>query len=110
MVRHSLRPLPTQGLIINPIIYAELCSGAATAAVVDAILQTLQVGYQELPREALFLASKAHLAYRRRGGTRTSPLPDFFIGAHAEVAGLTLLTRDKGRYTTYFPRVTLICP
>jgi predicted nucleic acid-binding protein len=64
----------------------------------------------ELPRLALFLAAQAYRAYRVRGGMKTAPLPDFFIGAHAEASGMTLLTRDKSRYTTYFPSARLICP
>lgn len=66
--------------------------------------------FQALPREALFLAGKVFLDYRRHGGQRRSPLPDFFIGAHAAVAGWELLTRDVARYRTYFPRVKLIHP
>lgn len=63
-----------------------------------------------LPYEAGWLASQAFLGYRRRGGTKTSPLPDFYIGGHAEVAGLTLVTRDPARIRTHFPGVTLVCP
>ena len=63
-----------------------------------------------LPYEAAWPAAEAFATYRRRGGTRTSPLPDFYIGAHSQVASLTLLTRDATRYRTYFPNVTLICP
>ncbi len=70
----------------------------------------LELHYAELPREALYLAAKAFKTYRQRGGTKTSPLPDFFIGAHAQAAGFTLLTRDAARYQTYFPTVPLICP
>jgi len=98
------------GLMVNPVIYAELCVGAGKAFEVDGLLSDLKMEYRELPREALFLASKAFLHYRRRGGTKASPLPDFFIGAHAEVLGIAILTRDQSRYKTYFPRVRLICP
>ncbi len=63
-----------------------------------------------LPREAAFLAAKCFDRYRRKGGARSSPLPDFFIGAHAAVAGMTLLTRDARRYRTYFPKLKLIAP
>lgn len=65
---------------------------------------------EPLPYAAGFLAGKAFLSYRRRGGARTTPLPDFYIGSHAAVAGYRLLTRDARRYRTYFPRVELICP
>lgn len=77
---------------------------------VDTLLAKLELEFSEIPRQALFLASQAHLAYRRNGGTRTSGLPDFFIGVHAEALGIPILTRDKGRYSTYFPKAPLICP
>ena len=70
----------------------------------------MELALADIPREALFLASKAHLSYRRQGGIKASPLPDFFIGAHAQVLGIPILTRDQGRYRTYFPHVALICP
>jgi len=81
-----------------------------TPAEVDSLLAALELEFSDLPREALFLASQAHVAYRRRGGTRISGLPDFFIGAHAQALGIPILTRDTGRYSTYFPKVPLICP
>jgi predicted nucleic acid-binding protein len=65
---------------------------------------------EAIPYEAAFLAGKAFVTYRRRGGTKPSPLPDFFIGAHAAVAGYTLMTRDAARYRTYFPKLALIVP
>ncbi|WP_367872244.1 type II toxin-antitoxin system VapC family toxin [Luteolibacter sp. Populi] len=98
------------GLLVNAIIYAELCAPARGTAEVDSLLVQLELEFAEITRHALFLASQAHLAYRRRGGTRISGLPDFFIGAHAEALGIPILTRDKGRYATYFPKVPLICP
>lgn len=99
-----------RGLFVNAMIYAELCAPAKDTAEVDTLLAALELEFFDLPREALFLASQAHLAYRRRGGTRISGLPDFFIGAHAQALGIPILTRDKGRYATYFPSVPLICP
>ncbi len=99
-----------RGLAINPMIFAELCAGAENKAEVEEVVSDLKLEYREIPREALFLAAKAFLQYRRRGGTKTSPLPDFFIGAHAAVLGISILTRDKGRYAKYFPKVRLICP
>ena len=99
-----------RGLVINPIIFAELCAGAENMSDVEEVVSGLKLEYRELPREALFFAAKAFLQYRRRGGTKTSPLPDFFIGAHAVVLGIPILTRDKGRFATYFPKVRLICP
>jgi predicted nucleic acid-binding protein len=98
------------GLLINPLIYTELCTAAATTADVDKLLAGLKLELRELSREALFLTAKAFLKYRRQGGTKTAPLPDFFIGAHAQVLGVPILTRDAGRYTSYFPSVQLICP
>ena len=98
------------GLLVNPLIYTELCTQASTTADVDKLLTELKLELRELPREALFLAAKAFLKYRRQGGTKTAPLPDFFIGAHAQALGIPILTRDASRYTSYFPGVPLICP
>lgn len=109
----SLTTLEThapEGLIINPMIYSELCSNAESPGEVDELLETMDIRMAEIPRETLFLASKVHLTYRRRDGSRTSGLPDFFIGAHASVSDLTLLTHDPSRFRTYFPKVKLICP
>jgi hypothetical protein len=97
-------------LFINPLIYAELCYPASSPDEVNQVVESLGFQYVELPRLALFLAAQAYRAYRVRGGMKTAPLPDFFIGAHAEASGMTLLTRDKSRYTTYFPSARLICP
>jgi hypothetical protein len=77
---------------------------------VDARFVAMDLQWSEIPRAALFAAAKAHLLYRQRGGTRTAGLPDFFIGAHAQVLGVPILTRDAGRYRTYFPTVPLITP
>jgi predicted nucleic acid-binding protein len=98
------------GLLINALIYTELCTDAASTADVDKLLAGLKLELRELSREALFLTAKVFLKYRRQGGTKTAPLPDFFIGAHAQVLGVPILTRDAGRYTSYFPSVQLICP
>jgi predicted nucleic acid-binding protein len=97
-------------LVINPIIYAEVSIGYAWVEHVEAVLPADRFRREALPHEAAFLAGKSFLAYRRRGGRRTSPLPDFFIGAHAAVRGYQLLTRDAMRYRTYFPTVPLIAP
>jgi predicted nucleic acid-binding protein len=96
-------------LVINPIIYAEVSIGYERIEDLEAALGD---GFRRdpLPWEAAFLAGKCFVAYRRRGGVRRSPLPDFYIGAHAAVAGFRLLTRDAGRYRTAFPSLTLICP
>lgn len=95
---------------INPIIYAELCYQQTSPEEVDKMLETIELGYSELPREALFLASQAFRKYRDTGGTKTSPLADFFIGAHAAALGIPLITRDPTRYRNYFPMITLITP
>lgn len=97
-------------LVINPIIYAELSLAFSSVEALDATVDELQLPLVELPRPALFLAGKAFIRYRRRGGTRTQVLPDFFIGAHAAVAGMKLLTRDPRRYRQDFPTVELITP
>lgn len=95
---------------INPIIYAEMAPAFATAADLDAAIPPDELARLPIPFEAGWLAGQAFLRYRRAGGDRRSPLPDLYIGAHAQVAGITLLTRDVGRYRTYFPAVTLIAP
>jgi predicted nucleic acid-binding protein len=97
-------------LVINPIIYAEVSGGFDTIEALDEALSPEVYTRAPLPWDAAFLAARVFRDYRRRGGTRTSTLPDFFIGAHAAVAGLTLLTRDARRYRTYFPRLRIIAP
>jgi predicted nucleic acid-binding protein len=99
-----------QGLAINAVIYAELCPAFRSEAELSAALAGWPLQRLALPYEAAWPAAQAFAEYRNRGGQRTTTLPDFFIGAHAQVAGLTLLTRDAARYRTYFPRVPLICP
>ena len=94
----------------NDVIYAELSVGFGQIEEVDAFVAGAGLALEPMPRAALFLAGKAFARYRRAGGSRTGVLPDFFIGAHAAVMGLPLLTRDTGRYRTYFPAVTLITP
>jgi predicted nucleic acid-binding protein len=97
-------------LVINPIIYAEV---SIRFERIEELEETLPPSYfrrDALPWEAGFLAGKCFAAYRRRGGLRRTALPDFYIGAHAAVSGMTLLTRDVARYKTYFPRVRLISP
>ena len=97
-------------LVINPLIYAEASVRFTSIEELDAALATDMFEREPIPYEAAFLAGKAYLTYRRRGGTRRSPLPDFFIGAHAAVSGYRLLTRDSARYRTYFPKLSLIAP
>ncbi len=95
---------------INAVIYAELSVAYARIEELEDTVETAGLRLLEIPREALFLAGKAFLAYRKQGGTRTGVLPDFFIGAHAAVMELPLLTRETARYRTYFPGVALIAP
>lgn len=97
-------------LLVNDIVYAELSASFATPDEVDEALARIDVELTPTPRSALFLAGKAYGRYRSAGGTRTGVLADFFIGAHAAVAKLPLLTRDARRYRTYFPTVDLITP
>ena len=97
-------------LAINPIIYAEIASGFVTMGELDRHIGPDRFRRLSLPYEAGYVAGRAFLEYRRRGGVRTSPLPDFYIGAHAAVSGLSLLTRDARRYAGYFPKVRLISP
>jgi predicted nucleic acid-binding protein len=96
-------------LVINPIIYAELSVGIEKIEELDQFLGA-DFRRDPLPWEAAFVAGKAFLAYRRRGGLKTAPLPDFYIGAHAAVQSMKILTRDPKRYTSYFPTVTIIEP
>jgi predicted nucleic acid-binding protein len=97
-------------LVINPVIYAEVSIRYSRIEELDAALPKAMFDREAIPYEAAFLAGKSFLAYRRRGGAKQSPLPDFFIGAHAAVAGYLLMTRDAARYRTYFPKLSLIAP
>ena len=97
-------------LVINPVIYAEISVRFRSVEDLDEAIPSNDYMRAALPWSAAFLAGKAFVDYRRRGGTRTSTLPDFFIGAHAAAGDLTLLTRDVARYRTYFPTVRLIAP
>ncbi len=97
-------------LLINPVIYAELATDFSTIESLDAVVVRAQLELRELPREALFLAGHAHLRYRHRGGTRAGVLSDFFIGAHASVLKIPVLTRDTARYKAYFNNLRLIAP
>ena len=97
-------------LVINPIIYSEVSARYDTIEQVDDAVPPDFYRRAPLPWEAAFLAGKCFVQYRRRGGTKTSPLPDFFIGAHAAVVGMTLLTRDARRYRAYFPKLRIVSP
>lgn len=110
----SVRQLRAQAkinrLLINPIIYSELSLTFSTVEALDQTITDLGLTVIEIPRPALFLAGKAFVRYRRQGGIKSNVLGDFFIGAHAAVAGYPILTRDTRRYASYFPGVSLIAP
>ena len=97
-------------LVINPLVYAEVSIGFSAIEDLEDALPGDLYRREEFPYEAGFLAGKCFLRYRRHGGLKRSPLPDFYIGAHAAVAGYRLLTRDATRYRTYFPNLVLIAP
>jgi predicted nucleic acid-binding protein len=100
----------THILCISPIIYAEVSVGFERIEELEAAIIASGVRMLQIPKEALFLAAKVFVEYRRRSGIKLSPLPDFFIGAHAAVENLELLTRDVSRYKSYFPTVKLVSP
>ena len=100
----------TNTLYINSIIYTELSIGFNQIEEVENAISALDIKVLEIPREGLFLSGKVYLNYRKNKGTKNSPLPDFFIGAHASVSKLDLITRDISKYKTYFPQVRLIHP
>ena len=97
-------------LSINPIIYSELSSAFSKIEELDDVLQTMGLKFVQIPKPALFLAAKAFLMYRKKGGKKHNVLGDFFVGAHAAVSRLPVLTRDTQRYQTYFPSVELVSP
>ncbi len=107
---HLSRCAEHSSLAINPVIYAEVSIGFNRIEELEEALPAELFQRLQMPWEAAFLAGKSFLKYRRAGGNRRSPLPDFFIGAHAVVEGMTLLTRDAARYKTYFPKLKLIFP
>lgn len=110
----SVRQLRAQAqvheLFINPVIHSELSLAFDSVKAADEAIGGMGLAFQELPRPALFLAGRAFVKYRRRGGTRANVLADFFIGAHAAVLGCGILTRDARRYRSYFPTVHLLTP
>ena len=100
----------TNTLYINSIVYTDVSIGFNNIEEVETAISELGIKVLEIPREALFLTGKIFLKYRKNKGTKTSPLPDFFIGAHVTISKFVLITRDSNRYKTYFPRVKLIHP
>lgn len=97
-------------LAINPVTYAEVSLAFSTIEALDRVVKKMNLAVHQMPRAALFLAGKAFVQYRRRGGSKAQVLPDFFIGAHAAVQGWPLLTRDAGRFRTYFPSLVVLAP
>jgi predicted nucleic acid-binding protein len=106
MTLHSM----TNDLCINPIIYAELAHRYESRVQLDRVVTKLKLGWLELDRDTLYLASQAYAVYRKRAGSKSNVLADFFIGAQALQQRCKLMTRDTKRYKTYFPNVELICP
>lgn len=106
----KLRSAKPGQLAVNMVVYAELAGHPAEPAHLDRFLEVLGIQMSDLSRRAARLAGLAFWQYRQRGGINTGVLPDFFIGAHAQADGHQLLTRDAGRYKTYFPKIKLICP
>ena len=100
----------TNTLYINSIVYTEVSIGFDKIEEVEAAISELGIKVLEMPREALFLTGKVFLQYRRNKGKKKSPLPDFFIGAHATVSQFELITRDSAKYNTYYPQLKLIKP
>jgi len=100
----------TNSLYINSIVYTEISIGFRKIEEVEEAISNLGIKVLEIPREALFLAGKIFLKYRNNKGTKSSTLPDFFIGAHALVSNFELITRDLGKFPTYFPKLELIHP
>jgi predicted nucleic acid-binding protein len=97
-------------LVINPVVFAEWCTDFASYDSAAAALHGFGLQWAEMPRPALYLAAQAHRLYRQRGGTRAMVLPDFLIGAHAAVAGMPLLTRDRGRFDAFFVGLEIVAP
>ncbi len=97
-------------LAINPIVYAEVSLSFSSIEALDATVARMGLELREIPRPALFLAARAYVRYRRRGGRRDQVLPDFFIGAHAAVEGWPVLTRDATRFRTHFPTLEVVAP
>jgi len=109
--RRALAEASAMGeLLIDDIVYAEVSVGFSRIEALDEAIGGAGFVFAPIPREALFLAGKAFLAYRRRGGTKSAPLPDFIIGAHAAVSGLPLLTRDPERVRAAYPRLRILVP
>ena len=107
----SLEKAWAEGTVfLDPVVYSEISIRFSRIELLEEALSESCLVWSDIPREALFLAGKAFLEYRKAGGSRTSPLPDFFIGAHAAVSGLVLITRDPTRMRKHYPRLRMLCP
>jgi len=110
-LQEQLRAAAVRGMVyVNPIIYAELAPAFNSKEELDRFLDPSFFRRAPLPYDAGWVAAQAFIKYRRGGGLRSAPLPDFYVGAHAEIEGLTLISRDAARYKTYFPSVELVAP
>ena len=108
--QETLESHGNESLSINPTIFAELCYGLESLEEAEAMVRQFALDFLETPRDGLFRAAKAFAQYKKRGGSKDFVLPDFFIGGHAESSSLSIITRDRARYSTYFPSVQLIEP
>jgi hypothetical protein len=108
--RHIERARSEGPIVINQIVYAEMAAGFPMESALESALSPSRFVREDLPWEAAFAAGHAFMTYRRNGGPKRSPLPDFYIGAHASIRGYSLLTRDQIRYRTYFPMLRIISP
>lgn len=112
--RWSMGQLRAQSMLhqlaINPVIYAEMSLSFSSMEALDTVVAKMELTIREIPKPALFLAARAFVQYRRRGGLKAQVLPDFFIGAHAVVLGWSLLTRDAARFKSYFPNLNVLAP
>lgn len=107
----SIERVRSEGpIVINQIVYAEMAAGFPVESALESALSPSRFVREDLPWEAAFAAGHAFMTYRRNGGPKSSPLPDFYIGAHASIRGYSLLTRDQIRYRTYFPMLRIISP
>jgi predicted nucleic acid-binding protein len=109
-VKRLEKALGEGSVFIDPIVYAEISIGFSRIEDLEAALADSGLVWSELPREALFLAGRAFIQYRKSGGSKSAPLPDFLIGAHAAVSNLVLITRDPRRIRTHYPTVRISCP
>jgi len=108
---HQIEKAWADGAVyINPIVYSEISIRFSRIEELESAIRESGLLWSEIPKEALFLAGNAFMSYRHAGGTKASPLPDFFIGAHAAVSDLVLITRDPERVRKHYPKMRILCP